>query len=118
MNTKLAPTPLPKFPMFSPLGEPLWFIFRVREQMYGMVFGRRMGFSMLKIPDHEEPTYDSWCRTEAAFTYIKLHPLPTDAVLDGLHMRVRDVVQTDAPERAFLERHAPTVLETVKRTCL
>lgn len=98
-----------------------WFIFRIREQMYGMCLSANQGFSFSAIQEDREALFDDCCQSDAhpQFTYIRLDPHPTDDALGNMARPKRLAPQrlTDY-ERAFLAKHCPEVLEELKRTTL
>lgn len=103
-------------------GEPQrWFVFRIREQMYVMVyFGTSRKLFLEKVKEDMEQSYDEWCHhpelKDPRFTYIRLTPHPTDDTLQGLLDHGRDRSSTSSSEREldFLKRHgAGDVLEAL-----
>ena len=83
------------------------FVFRIREQMYAMTYGREQGFVLQKVPLDSEADFDGRCVTAAeVYTYVWLNPHPTDEVLEELCKRGQDPKKPgDAKERLFLVRY-------------
>jgi len=101
-------------------GEPeRWFVFRIREQMYAMVYIQDRGLSLEKVEETMEQSFDEWCnhpeKKDPRFAYIRLTPHPTDDTLQDLirhgYSRSGNI---DNEERRFLKRHgAGDVLKSI-----
>lgn len=101
-----------------------WFVFRIREKMYTMTYyGVPWGFTLTAVEESMEQSFDEWCGPESddkRFSYVRLDPHPTDDALNELIQLKpeRDYVPRDQPERAFIAKHCPQVLEAAKADSL